>query len=583
MAEILSDQYKSVFSTPNNNKKIDNPLRFFNTINPKAIQSLSDIQFTERDIEQALNDLNPTSTDGPDGWSAFLLHNFRKLYATPIYLLWRKSLDSGEMPEGVNLAFITPIFKGGEKSQPVNYRPIALTSHLTKTFERVLRKAIIEHLATNNLINRSQHGFIAKRSTMTQLIEYYTRILDCLADKGQVDAVYLDFSKAFDKCDHGVISHKLKAYGIGGKIGVWVHNFLTQRQQQVRIMGHTSAKEWVTSGVPQGSVLGPLLFSILISDIDKGLQTSSLLSYADDTKLFQGIEDSGNAEALQNDLSSLYSWAIENNQQFNLSKFESISFSSSGLKNLYFDTNDHPIKSKNHIKDLGITISQDGSFNKHIDIITAKARQLTGWILRTFDTREQLPMLTLLKSLIIGTVEYCCPVWSPGDQKNIIKLERIQSNFTKRIQGMYQHHYWKRLKELKLFSLQRRRERYMIIYIWKIIHGMVPDPGITYAPTNSNTGIVLALPHLKGPTPIRRLKEQSLTYHGVRLYNSLPPHLQNAFSEGKNKPITVDTFKNRLDAYLRQIPDEPYSTSISRRAPSNSILDQVTYINNHTF
>jgi hypothetical protein len=124
-------------------------------------------------------------------------------------MIWRKSLDTGTMPDSINLADITPIFKGGEKCEPANYRPIALTSHLTKVYERVVRKAIIEHLSQNQLLNPTQHGFMAKRSRLTQLIEYYTKILDLLEEHGTVDAVYLDFAKAFDKCDHGVILHKL--------------------------------------------------------------------------------------------------------------------------------------------------------------------------------------------------------------------------------------------------------------------------------------------------------------------------------------------------------------------------------------
>ena len=123
------------------------------------------------------------------------------------------------MPEGINLAHIVPLFKGGDKSLPKNYRPVALTSHITKTFERVVRKAIIAHLVRHDLFNKSQHGFVLGRSCETQLIAYYSKILDSLESKGIADAVYLDFAKAFDKCDHGVILHKMKSFGIGGLVG----------------------------------------------------------------------------------------------------------------------------------------------------------------------------------------------------------------------------------------------------------------------------------------------------------------------------------------------------------------------------
>ena len=140
MAEILSKQYTSVFTVPDPSKTIPNLHSFFHNDLPTTVPSLSDINFTPKDVEIALGDLKTTATEGPDGWSAHLLHNCKNKFSLPIYLLWRRSLDSGDMPEGINLAFISPIFKGGEKFLPSIYRPIALTSHLTKTFERILRK-----------------------------------------------------------------------------------------------------------------------------------------------------------------------------------------------------------------------------------------------------------------------------------------------------------------------------------------------------------------------------------------------------------------------------------------------------------
>ena len=167
----------------------------------------------------------------------------------------------GEMPEGINIANIIPVSKGGEKCEASNYQPLVFTSHLSKTFERVVRKAILEHPVFNNFLNLSQHGFTTKISTFTQLIEYYSQSLDLPEKHGTMDTIYLDFAKAFDKCDHDVILHELKTYGVSEKLGIWLHKFLTCRQQSVCVIGSKSGKEWVTSDVPQGSVLGPLLFS----------------------------------------------------------------------------------------------------------------------------------------------------------------------------------------------------------------------------------------------------------------------------------------------------------------------------------
>ena len=590
LAEILSAQYKSVFTKPKIENQVLDPKAFFlNIDNPDMkISTISDIDFSIGDITQALNELNPDSSAGPDGWPSYLLHHYRDIFAPHLHMIWRKSLDTGQMPEGINVAFITPIFKGGEKCEPGDYRPIALTSHLTKVFERVVRKEIIRHLAANHLLNSTQHGFVSKRSCLTQLVEYYSNILNLLEKHGTVDAIYLDFAKAFDKCDHGVILHKLRHFGITGKLGIWLHSFLTKRQQAVCVMGEKSAKEWVTSGVPQGSVLGPLLFSILISDINSGVSVSMLLSYADDTKVFTGISNSSSETCLQDDLQGIYKWAETNNQEFNEKKFESVRFTAlaSGL-NSYLNPHAIPIKNNTIVKDLGVFFSNDCKFDFHISTIVTKANKLCGWTLRTFDARDRLTMVTLLKSLILPTIEYCSPLWSPTDQNNIQKLERTQRAFTKKIAGLEELSYEDRLKSLKIYSLERRRERYIILYIWKVLHGYYPDPGFNISSYNEwDHSITLTVPILKTPPPdkggatLKKLQERDILYHGAKLFNALPRHLRKLHT-GEEASMTPIIYKSHLDKYLSLIPEEP---TTPRAAVTNSLIHQIPLYqrNKHT-
>jgi hypothetical protein len=218
-------------------------------------------------------------------------------------------MDTGENPDVTHVAHVTAIFKSGDKSDAANYRPVSLTNHITKAFEKIIKNEIVFYLTKNQLYNESQHGFRKSRSTQTNLIEYYESILHQLDSNTTVDSIYLDFSKAFDKCDHGIILDKLEALGISGKLLNWIADFLRNRKQIVVVQGLKSEAIWVVSEVPQGSVLGPLLFLILMYDITEGITHSILSSFADDTKMWKGINNSTSKQMLQNDLNNIYDWA----------------------------------------------------------------------------------------------------------------------------------------------------------------------------------------------------------------------------------------------------------------------------------
>ena len=250
-----------------------------------------DITFDEDDIEEAIQELSPTAAAGPDSYPAIMLKKCSKSLSRPLFLIWRKSLDQGLIPDLLKTGGIVPIHKGGSRGSAKQYRPIALTSHLVKIFEKVLRKYIICHLEENGLLNPGQHGFRRGRSCLSQLLKHFDKILEGLQQGKNVDVIYFDFSKAFDKVDFLVTLKKLNSLGIKGKIGRWMHNFLTGRKQYVNVQGWKSDLVSVKSGVPQGSVLGPLLFLVLIGDIDEEVATSFVSSFADDTRVGKHIRN----------------------------------------------------------------------------------------------------------------------------------------------------------------------------------------------------------------------------------------------------------------------------------------------------
>ena len=273
----------------------------------------------------------------------------------------------------------SPIHKGGHQGRPANYRPIALTSLIIKLFEKIVRTNIAEHLDSNNLLNNSQHGFRKGRSCVSQLLNHYDKILSLLESGLNVDVIYLDFAKAFDKVDHAIVLTKLSLLGIKGKLLDWIKSFLTDRTQYVVVNGFLSDPCKVISGVPQGSVLGPLLFLVLIGDIDADINSSFLSSFADDTRVGKGIKATNDAIHLQTDLKSVYQWAIDNNMEFNNTKFELLQY---GLNFVikqtvkYFAPDGTQITAKSHVKDLGVLMSSDGTFFEQINKICQSARDM---------------------------------------------------------------------------------------------------------------------------------------------------------------------------------------------------------------
>ncbi len=379
--------------------------------------------------------------------------------------------------------------------------------------------------------------------------------------------------------------------GICGKVNRWIEGFLKKRKQLVVVRGCQSQAIWCTSGVQQGSVLGPLLFIILMHDINKGILHSILSSFADDTKVWKAITSIHDEIFLQDDLDLIYRWAEENNMEFNSDKFQAIRFAALFSETAYSNDSGADIDQHEIVKDLGIYISQDLSFDQHIRTVANKGKRMAGWILRTFTTRRRDIMLTLLKQLIYPTVEYNSVLWNPSDQTLIDLLESVQNNFLKRIYSptlAADADYWDRLKHFKLYSLQRRRERYMIMCTWKVIHGIYPNPGLHLNHTTTdhsghpNQGVSMNITnsgeiqvHHDGPTLPGWLESKSVLKTCCELYNSLPRALR-ATLKPEQEPSFAN-FKTVLDKWLTTIPDRPTSARRPRMAASNSIIHMKAY------
>ena len=276
---------------------------------------------------------------------------------------------------------------------------------------------------------------------MTQLLSHVEQIYKSLNNEEEVDVIYLDFAKAFDKVDHAILLRKLDRYGIRGKALRWIEEFLTNRKQAVVVEGHKSSFQKVLSGVPQGTVLGLILFVVHINDLLNNLNFSKGFSFADDTKLIGAIDGENSVHLLQEDLNTVIQWSRMNNMELHEQKFEVVSYSLNASKSLrelpfypmtveYNTQKGHVIAPQEIVRDLGVHVSSNRSWSPHIETTVQEARKMAAWALSVFRDRSQTVMLTLYKSLVRSKLEYCCPVWSPTIIGDIQKLENVQRNFT---------------------------------------------------------------------------------------------------------------------------------------------------------
>ena len=251
---------------------------------------LSSIHITSDIVFNKLSTLKSNKSPGPDGLHPLVLKEAAAQLCIPFSMLFRRSFDEGHLPDDWKTANIVPVFKKGVSSGPGNYRPISLTSIVCKVFESIVREDIIKHLTSNNLLSNSQHGFLPKRSCTTQLLTAMEHWTNEIQLGHPIDVLYFDFKKAFDKVPHERLLIKLKAHGITGKLLDWIRSFLQGRKQRVTFNGVKSSWGDVLSGVPQGSVLGPIFFVVYINDLPQVL-TNHCLLFADDTKLYSCVTD----------------------------------------------------------------------------------------------------------------------------------------------------------------------------------------------------------------------------------------------------------------------------------------------------
>ena len=569
MADILQNQYSSVYSDPTSTKKKSPKL------NLNIKETISSINITTDRIIKAIDEISIDSSCGQDDIPAIVLKNCKNALSLPIKIIWEDSLQRGFIAKRYKDQIVTPVHKKSSKAEAANYRPISLTSHVIKIFERIIRDDLVYHLERLNLLCRNQHGFRRGRSCLTQLLLHIDIILHNLLHNKDTDVIYLDYAKAFDKVDHQILLKKLHAYGVRGQLLTWLNVYLSNREQTVVINGEHSYPAKVVSGVPQGTVLGPILFIIYLNDLQCCIKNSVISSFADDTRIKKAIDATQDTLLLQSDLDSAITWSDENNMLLHQQKFELITHSTSQRNILhelpfqsefteYHTADGSVISPQPTVRDLGVTVSSDLSWTTHINNITDDARKIASWILSVFSDRSAITLMTLYKTLVRSKLEYNSPLWSPMKIEDIKHLEAVQRTITSKVTELKHLSYWDRLKALNLMSLQRRRERFIILQVYKIFKGLTPNDLQLEFTESTRRGPCCKIPPLaKTCSSGTQTKfDASFRVQGAKLWNRIPRVI-------RCKP-TLSSFKSALTRYLLLLQDCPPVPGISS---ANSILD----------
>ena len=539
---ILNSFFSSVFTKEDSDFipdfKLDKDIDVF----------LETCQVSIQEMEKAILNLNANKSPGPDNFHPKLLKLSAVSLAKPFKLLFDKTIEEGVIPDDFKIAEVRPIFKKGDKSNPGNYRPVSLTSVVCKLFESFVKNALYNHLIDNDLLSKEQYGFVSGKNTITQLLVTLNDWMFDLDRNMSVDAAYMDFRKAFDSVPHKRLLNKLKGHNIKGPILNWITSFLSNRTQFVKINNSVSEKLDVTSGVPQGSVLGPTLFIYYINDLPNVVDNSSIKIFADDTKVYKAINSENDIKDLQTAIDAMFQWTQKWLLQFNQEKCKVLHLGKNYPKHKYTIGNidNKTILDETDLeKDLGVLIDTDLNFKSHIKNIVKKASYTCHKILKNFTYKKSNILVPLFKTLVRPILEYANNVWSNGLKKYLTKVENVQRKFTKHIKGLNNVSYEERLKRINLPSLEYRQHRGDMIQVYKIAHKFYDAASTESLFTFANNTRLRGHNYKLIKKSVNKSKYSNFfTNRVVNSWNKLPHDIVNAKS--------INEFKNKLDNFSKE-------------------------------
>lgn len=544
MANVLVSTFSSVFV-----ERVPVAPAPYQTCN----SHMDDFVIEPNEVYKVLLGLDANSAMGPDNVHPRLLKSCAEELTVPLTIIFNLSIATGSLPSRWLESLVMPLFKGKSRLDPHNYRPVSLTSVCCKVLERIVVARLMAYLESYGILSDRQFGFRKARSTEDQMLLVYSRIAE-LVDAGLVvDVGLLDFSKAFDVVSHPVLIDKLSSLGVSPCLVGWVGAFLAGRTMRVTVDGVCSESRSVTSGVPQGSVLGPVLFLVYVNCLTDGLR-SDFVAFADDYKIFlhyhrQEVLDPDGMACLQADLNIFHDVACSWNLSLNPGKCVIMRFTRhfAGWDSLGNGATYHLGGSRLEFveshRDLGVVVDTTLRFHHHVRSVVQKAAGLSSNLLRSTVNRHPDFMVTLFVTHVRPLLDYCSTVWCVGYSEDLHLLESVQRRWTKRVEGMSGLHYGARLRALDLFSVRGRFIRSDLIKYWKILctdAGGYDLSAMFQRSLNENARghrHRLLMPHC-----VTDMRKKFFNVRNIMLWNSLPSEVVGSAS--------VSGFKSSLASFL---------------------------------
>ena len=542
---------KSMIDDMGKSLPADLPFRT-STINP-----LNQIDITLREVNEQLSLLNVNKAFGPDGIGPKILKPLKEVIAPTLLKLFRATMRHKKVPKIWKQANVTPIYKKGDRSDPNNYRPISLLNTTSKLLEKIVFKHIFNHLRDNHIISQWQSGFMPGCSTITQLLEIYHKFCEAVDNGKEVRVIFLDISRAFDRVWHAGLLYKLRKYGIEGDLLEWIADYLRNRQQRVCLNGVVS--DWcnILAGVPQGSILGPLLFLIFINDLTEVVRFTQMRLFADDTCLSIVVDNRDQCgDKINEDLHAIHEWSEQWLVTFSEAKTKSLLIS-----NKHDKEQNPPLKMNNVIlnevqshKHLGVTFNHNLSWTSHIDEVCLKAMKRLDIIQRFKFKLARKDLERFYISFVLPIIEYGDALWDGANHLDTGKLDKVQIRAMRIITGATERSHIQGLyDDLGWHTLSQRRTIHKLKWFFKIKNHMVPGYLSELVPPTTEQRHNYVLRRRDNVTPFRTHRQyfsSSFYPSVVQEWNQLPSAIQHSHS--------LDTFCRALKGHIKRTLKTPW-------------------------